>query len=294
MSLQINPQLIQAALDKAKQELPPLPTVMVRVLELTESSDSGSVAEVEQLIKSDQAISSKLLRIVNSAYFGLSGQVSSVSQAVVILGFQQVRNLVLSISMMSSFDVSQKGKEAQMRLWESAFATASAAQLIGRKKKIDLKEQELVFVGGLLQNIGALFMLSALTRPYIQILDEVQELGSRLSDVERARLGTDHAEVGAELLRKWKLPENLVELIEQHEKPVQNMENPALCVVQVAERLGDLVTHGRPLSMEELGLPEDLEAWLGFTEADYEWLLDEVKVKVSAALDLIGNIKTAA
>lgn len=293
MAFQLNQQMVRDAMARATNELPPLPNVLIKVLELTETTNSGTVGEIEQLIKTDQAISSRLLRIVNSAYFGLSGQVASVNQAVVILGFQQVRNLVLSVSMMTSFSANgARAKDAQLKLWQSAFATASAAQLIGRKKKIDVKDQELVFVGGLLQNIGSLFMLSILSRSYISVLDEAIASGSRLFEVENCRLGTNHAEVGAELLQKWALPENLIILISRHEGPFEGDVIPTLAVVHAAERLGEACLSESPFSMESLAMDQATQDWLGFEAADYEWLIAETKVKVAAAMDLAGTMES--
>lgn len=292
MAFQLNPELIRETVSKATQELPPLPNVLVKILQLTESSDSGSVSEIEQLIRSDQAISSKLLRVVNSAYFGLSGQVASVSQAIVVLGYQQVRNLVLSVSMMSSFSaVNSKAKDAQQRLWESAFATASVAQLIARKKRFDARDQELVFVGGLLQNIGGLFMLSTLSRSYLSVLEEAFNTGSYLADVENIRLGLNHAEVGRDLFTRWKLPEPLVLLVARHEGPFAGEVIPALAAVHIAERMGDLVLSGKPITLAELKLDDEHAAWLNFSDEEFAWIEEEARIKIDAALDLIGALR---
>ena len=289
MALQLNQQMVKDAVSRAANALPALPNVLVRVMQLTETTNSGTVGEIEQLIKSDQAISSRLLRIVNSAYFGLSGQVSSVSQAVVILGFQQVRNLVLSVSMMTSFGASgSKSKASQIRLWESAFATASAAQMIARKKKIDAKDQELVFVGGLLQNIGSLFMLSVLSRSYVVVLEESIQNNQILFETENLRLGMNHAELGAEILKKWGLPENLILLVSRHEGPFAGEIIPTLAIINAAERVGDLVIGKKEFSFETIGLSQEILDYLDFDTSDFEWLMEETKLKVEAVFELVG------
>lgn len=237
----------------------------------------------------------KLLRVVNSAYFGLSGQVSSVSQAVVILGFQQVRNLVLSVSMLSNFKAAgPRASEIQQKLWEVSFGTASAAQLIGRKKKIDAKDLELVFVGGLLQNIGALFMLSALGRSYCAVYDESEQKQTRLAEVESRRLSTNHAEVGSALMVKWRLPENLILLVGRHEGPFKGNILAPLGIVHIAERVAEQVLKGEPVTPASLGVDPGFITWLGFTDEDFKWLEDEVRVKMDAAMELIGNLKSGA
>ncbi len=290
MAFQLNPQLIQDALKKATQELPPLPSVIVRVMQITEDADAGTINELERLIRTDQAVSSKLLRVVNSAYFGLSGQVSSLAQAVVILGYTQVRNLVLSISMMSQFQaIGTKAKDHQTRLWEIAFGAASGAQLIAKHKRIDAKDQELAFVGGLMQNVGSLFMLSTLQRSYLSVLEEAENTKAWLSDVEMLRLGITHANVGQQLLAKWKLPENLVLIVGRHEGPFGGDPTPALYSVHAAKRLAyaaispDNVTEG-------YGIDPIVREWLNFSDEEYTWLIQAVKEKVDQAVQLIGGM----
>ncbi|MBL8060585.1 MAG: HDOD domain-containing protein [Chthonomonas sp.] len=295
MSLQLNQKMVRDALSSATNQLPALPTVLVRILQLTEDSNSGSIGEIEGLIKSDQAISSRLLRIVNSAYFGLGGKVGSVSQAVVILGFQQVRNLVLSTSLMSSFDSGgEAAKESQAKLWQHAFATASAAQLLGRRQKISAKDNELVFVGGLLQNIGSLFILSVLSRTYAALVNEAYNTGQWVVDIENERLGLNHAEIGAEILSKWELPADLVNLIGAHEGPFTEELDPTVAMIHVADRIGDLVQRGQEFNFEALHLNENAVAALGLSTEDLEKLFSDTKEKVEAALEMLAAANEAA
>lgn len=292
MAFQLNPTLIKQTLEKATQELPPLPTVLLRVLKLTENSNASSIGEIEQLIRSDQAISSKVLRVVNSAYFGFSGQVGTVSQAVTILGFQQVRNLVLGVSMLSGFSaVGQKSKDAQEKLWERSFATASAAQLIGRKKRVDTKDLESVFVGGLLHNVGALFMLSALARSYLVVLDEMQSTGGWLADVETLRLGTTHIEIGSDLLQKWKLPNEMILLTRRQEGPFGGDPIASLYLVNAGKHLAELVVRGEPFTEEALGLDPAVLTWLAFDPSDWQELYDKVSNQMEAIKALISTLR---
>src|SRR5579862_2853858 len=143
-------QFIQRSIQKTLRELPALPDAVLRVVEETNKQDP-SAQQIERFVSSDQALASKVLRVVNSAYYGLSGQVTSLSQSIMILGIQQVRNLVLSVGAISMFEV--KGPRQQdtlRRFWLHAFSCAAAAQIIATAKKLDRNSQETVFVGGLL------------------------------------------------------------------------------------------------------------------------------------------------
>lgn len=294
MSLQLNQKMVRDALTSASNQLPALPTVLVRILQLTEDSNTGSVGEIEGLIKSDQAISSRLLRIVNSAYFGLGSKVASVSQAVVILGFQQVRSLVLSTSLMASFDGGESAKDSQAKLWQHAFATATAAQIIGRKLRIGAKEHELAFVGGLLQNIGSLFILSVLSKTYTVLVTEAYHTDRRVVDIENERLGLNHAEIGAEILTKWELPADLVGLIRDHEGPFTGEIDPMVALIHVADRIGDMVQRGQEFNIDSLEICPEVGAVLGLQAEDLEKVWEDTKVKVQAALELLTAVNDAA
>ncbi len=292
MAFKVNPQMIRDALAKATNELPPLPNVLVKVLQLTETSDAGTVSEIEVLIRSDQAISSKLLRVVNSAYFGLSGQVSSVSQAVVILGYQQVRNLVLSVSMLSSFSaVGAKGKAAQQTMWEIAFGTASAAQLIAKKKRLDSKEQEMAFMGGLMQNVGGLFMLSTIARSYLSVMEEVENSGALLIDIERLRLDATHSEIGGILMEKWKLPSELFDIVTNHEEPGNAPPFAPTYAVHIGDRLATAAAkNDGEIDMTNLKIDPAALEWLGWSDDELKWAIGEVREKIGLVVDLIGGL----
>lgn len=286
MSLQLNQKMVRDAVQSAANKLPALPNVLVRILQLTEDSNSGSINEIEELIRSDQAISSRLLRIVNSAYFGLGGRVVSVNQAVVILGFQQVRNLVLSTSLLTSFEAgSPQTKEIQVRLWQQAFTAASAAQLMARKLKLPAKDLELAFVGGLLQNIGSLFILSILSKSYATLIYEANQTGTRVVDIENERLGLNHAEVGAEILAKWGLPADLVSLIGRHEDQFDSSSGSIFAVVQLADRIGELVAMGQSYDWDVLKVSPEIETALGLSQGDIESVWNEAQEKMAAALE---------
>src|SRR5436190_6608594 len=117
---------VKKSIEKSVQDLPALPSVVTRILRETESPDACA-QNIERMISAEQALASKVLRVVNSAYYGLSGQVTSLSQAIVILGLQQVRNLVLSVSAISSIKPRTPRQQETMKMfWQHSFGTAAA------------------------------------------------------------------------------------------------------------------------------------------------------------------------
>lgn len=277
----LNAKCIEAAI----KGLPPLPAIVSKILEETEK-ETVSVAQVEQLLSSDQALVAKVLRIVNSSYYGLSGQVRSLSQAIVILGMQQVRNLVLGISAMGVLQPKALKDVAQLRrLWSESFGTAVGARIIAKSKNLGELQIELVFVGGLLHRIGKLFLLVY----FEDKLAETRLLADRLSlsdlEAERQVLGMSHREIGQKLGEQWRLPADLVGLISYEAVPDDGPESVNYLIVDGASEACEHSADGAPKPI----VPEHPSiAWVGFDEGEWDWFRREVAMRVEAMADYAG------
>jgi len=281
---------IQAMIEKALGDLPPLPTVVTKVLQIT-GNVNGNASELEKYISMDQAMSTKMLRVVNSPYFGLSGQVSSISHAVVILGFNQIRNLVLSVGATQMFTTeSPKAQPTYLYLWKHAMATAGAAQAISRLRRLSSKDAELAFIGGLLSNVGGLFLLKYLTVPYLQMFERFASSEGKLSEWEQHVFEMTHAHVAFELAKAWKLPEDLALIVGRHEDKFAGDPIPSLYCVQAADRLAQMVIK----EINEPGVIKNLDpavaAWLNATPEEVELLKGETKIKLQATDELLGDM----
>ncbi|MDQ2798788.1 MAG: HDOD domain-containing protein, partial [Armatimonadota bacterium] len=140
------------------QDLPPLPAVIVRVMQ-TINDPNTSATDLNRLISGDQALASKVLRLVNSSYYGFPRRISTITHAVVILGFNTVRNLTTSLGVFNAFDTrNQRTALNREEFWSHSIGTAVAAGVIGKRKGIPTKSTEEVFVGGLMHDVGKLFL----------------------------------------------------------------------------------------------------------------------------------------
>lgn len=270
-------------------DLPSLSDVVTKTLEATER-ESTSAGEIERLVSSDAALSAKILRVVNSAYYGLSGQVSSLNQAVVILGIQQIRNLVLSISALSLL----KGRTPELRrlqqcFWTHSFATAVCAQIIARRKRFSTKDAEFVYTAGLLHDIGRLYLFSAVSEEYLAVIRHASKKGRSIDETEMELLGVRHDEIGGELADVWHFPNALAALIRNHEGPFGDDIEPLQFAVHGADRL----TASHYSSELNVALPAidlEVECWLGFSEEDTLAVLAETEAKVEEASEVYGLI----
>ena len=290
MALEDHSRLMQAYVEKAMVDLPSLPTVIIQVVKATEK-ETVSTHEIEELISMDAAISTKLLKVVNSAYFGMPKQVFSINQAIAILGLHQVRNLVLSIGVLNALTTnSARTEDMQKCFWERSFGTASCSQTVGRIRKLPAKEQELLFVAGLLHDIGVLFLLTQFTTPYLEILKASHEREEPLVLVERRALHTDHAALGGMLADKWNFPDDLRELIAEHESPTNPDEYPSGACLYIADRLVCSLRQEGQCGYSA-GLEPAHALWLGLDEAGVNELRDEVAVQINHAKELLGLIR---
>jgi HD-like signal output (HDOD) protein len=289
MESQLDLTFVRKTIEQSVAELPALPSVVARVLQETENPDACA-ATIERLISSEQVLAAKVLRVVNSAYYGLSGQVTSLGQAVVILGMHQIRNLVLSVSAIGTIKPKTAQQHETMRLfWLHSFGTAAATQYIAKRKRLSVRESETVFVGGLLHDMGRLFLFTNFSRTYEQVLKYAATRDIGIDLAEEKLLGVSHGVIGAQMAEHWKLPAVLCDLIGKHEGPFDTEHNELLYAIHV----GDWLTKHLYADFESLrpadAAPEALE-WLAFTAKDLEALRSETESKIAEAANLFGLV----
>lgn len=202
------------------KNLPPVSQAALKLVNLLEQA-SISNDDVVQVIKCDNVLTAKLLRACNSPYFGLAEPVATVDQAVLILGHQQILHIVLTLAFGNTMIVTLPAYAAEASaLWQHSLVTATAAEIVAAEA-YDLKiEAPVAFTVGLLHDIGKLAMSQGLTPELqAQIRDRINnENLSRLA-AEKLVTGTDHAEVGACLLKSWRLPAEIIEAVGYHHQP---------------------------------------------------------------------------
>ncbi len=205
------------------ESLPTLPVVATRLLQAATAKDI-STKEVVSLIESDQALTVKILALTRKAHLGLGSSVKTVEKAVLMLGFEAVRNAVLSIQVFEAFGPGAKrdsGVEEESfdraEFWKHCLAVACGAQLITEKVKLkDSFEPNEIFVCGLLHDLGKVALDTCLPKSFARIVKISESNRVSIADVERRILGLDHAAIGKRLAEHWQLPESIVHSIWLH------------------------------------------------------------------------------
>jgi len=212
--------------------LPTLPGMVKKLSTMVDSPDI-SADKIADMISMDQVLTARLLKLVNSAFYGFSGRISSVSQAIVLLGFNVIKGLTISASV---FDMMKEDLE---ELWRHSLACSTiAGQIAKTLKEPDAEE---IAVAGLLHDIGKVAVWVKFPDDMKQMLHRVKEEGRTLMDVETEVLGMTHADVAKLLSTQWHLPDSLVEPIAFHHTPWRSRNYPRRTNIV---HLANIITRG--------------------------------------------------
>jgi len=248
------------------QSLPTLPVVVEKVISLVDDPEA-STADLAKIISNDQALMVKVLKVVNSAYYGLPRKISTLTQATVILGFNTIKNLVLTASVFSAFDNDgMQRKFSRVKFWDHCVGCATGSRVLSRRIRLGLPEE--AFVAGLLHDVGKVVFDQFLPQDFAAILDLVDKKSLRIIDAEKEILGVDHTQIGQWLAEKWNLPPHLIAAIAYHHKPQAAGENKKIvAIVHLADAIARLEQLGYggdsqtpvidPKSWEMLSIPEE-------------------------------------
>jgi len=197
--------------------LPTLPAVITQLIGIIDNPTT-SARNVAQLISTDQALTAKILKLANSAFYGFPREIATVNHAVVVLGFETVKNLALSVSVLERF--SSHGENSgfdRQKFWEHSIGCGVAAKLLAAKFRYRVSGE--VFAAGILHDIGKLVLSQYFPTDFGEILDVAQSQGIYIGKAEELVLGVTHADVGGWLAERWNLPDQLEESISNHHTP---------------------------------------------------------------------------
>ena len=210
------------------RELPTLPAVVERIAQALEQPDVN-LGEVAALIEADQVLTAHLLRLANSAFYGVSGQIASVTRALTILGTAITRSLVYGVSVLD-LRIDLAG------FWEHSIGTALAAGALA--KHLRLRAPEEVSGAGLLHDLGKVVLYKQAPEVFAAVLERAATDRLHFAEAERALLGVDHSEVASWLLARWRFPARLLEPVVYHHAPEQaRVARVETAVVHVANTL---------------------------------------------------------
>lgn len=241
-------------------DLPALPQMATKVMSLIQDP-SCKVQDLERIISRDQAITARVLRIANSAFYGVRGDVSTLSRAIIILGFNTLRSVVVT-GASAALHRTKSSCFKDRILWEHSIAVAIASRTIA--KECSYASQEEAYLGGLLHDVGKVVLNSNMSEDYQEVIEQVYNDRKTFIEAENDVLGFNHCDIGALMATRWSLAPALTEAVRLHHQPLGSEIDPTLCaIVSLANSL--CVKLGIGLERDAEIVLADLESTLMLT-----------------------------
>lgn len=259
----------------AVNDLPALPHIVIKVMELTEDPNS-TAQDINSVLMQDQGMTAKVLRLANSAYYGFPRRIATITDAIVFLGFRTLRSIVMAASVSDILGKEMEGYAlGQGELWRHSQCTAMAARFIARNVKFGMLD--LAYTAALLHDIGKVVLNSHMKEAYQEVVDMVTAENIPFMEAENRVIGFNHAMVGAQVAEKWNLPPELVEAIALHHYPESATINKKLTsLVHVADAV--CMSMGIGMGIDGMMYPLSSEAMtlLNLTEESIETLVSQL------------------
>ena len=271
-----------AVLDK----MPTFPQSVTRIIELT--SDINCLPrELVKVIENDPILTMKLLKIVNSAYFGLSREVTSIQESVIYIGINTIKNIAVSMAAVGALPQKNAAGFDADKFWLHSLTMSTIARLMAKRRQVPRNEEANYFVAGLLHNIGEVVCAHFMEDDYQAAQAQAEEQSISIIQAETETFGVSRYEIGALLAEHWKLPPNLVESIRHHDTLLTEDSSDLDKTVYIAHIVSAQLQEANEL-WDSTPLPEQLQDWLGMPLESVPDTLDNLDKEVDKARLLIN------
>ncbi|HUO10019.1 MAG TPA: HDOD domain-containing protein [Phycisphaerae bacterium] len=231
------PQAIITDAVNAISQIATLPEITMKIIELVENPRS-TAQDLNKLISNDPALVARILKVVNSAFYGLPGQIGSINRAIVLLGLNAVKNIVIAASLAKLFRGGRVSPHFSAKdLWTHSIAVGVFSKMIVTKLNNTLPDE--AFLAGLIHDMGILVELQAFREPLVEIAERSTKEEVRYIDIETQIIGVDHQALGAGLTTKWKFPRSFQYVTGHHHNPIALAPECRwlACVIHVADHI---------------------------------------------------------
>ncbi len=267
---------------KTLDDLPSMPEVVTKAQEIMADPNSG-VEDLAAIIETDQSIVVRILKLINSAYYGLGREISSIRQACALLGSRTLREVIVTVSVSNVLGRKLKGYEFESgELWLHSIATGFCSRILAEKKNRELSND--AYTGGLLHDVGKIILDPYVLERKDAFDDFMKDETKMVLDAEKSILGFDHAEIASDIGRKWRIPENVILAIQYHHCPSLSEGSELAYIVHTADYLvrssglgyeeDDLMCELEEGALEFLGLERGSFSDITFEILEYVQKLD--------------------
>ena len=256
----------------AVDDLPTIPVVATQVIQMLDNPDV-SVEEIADLMLSDQVMTARVMKLINSPVYKPAQEITSLKRALVYLGLRHIRELALTTSVINAFDADSGAIELNA-FWEHSFGVGMVSKVIARK--VGYQDLEKAYISGIIHDLGEVFLSNYLREPFQEVLDKIKNHPIKLVDAEAEMLGTTHCEIGLCIARRWNFPDVYCEVISCHHHPAEATIDPVLCAIV---NLADLFCTVRELNYGD-------RQWVSFNLNEEEaWTILKKESPALAQLD---------
>ncbi len=232
-----DPQAIITEAVNAISHIATLPEITLKIIELVENPRS-TAQDLNKLISNDPALVARILKVVNSAFYGLPGQIGSINRAIVLLGLNAVKNIVIAASLAKLFRGGRVSPHFSAKdLWTHSIAVGVFSKMLVNKINNTLPDE--AFLAGLIHDMGILVELQSFREPLVEIAERSTKEDTRYIDIETQLIGVDHQALGAGLTTKWKFPRSFQFVTGYHHNPLALAPDCRwlACVIHVADHI---------------------------------------------------------
>ena len=269
------------------KDIPALPSVIMKVNSAL-MDKSVTAQKVSSIIEKDVALTSKILRLANSSYYGLSYHVDTLSKAISVLGFNTVRNLAVTVSLLNIYDKSVSSSFDAKGLWLHSLGSAIASKALTVKIKNNVLKEK-AFICGMLHDIGKLAIHKKLPAEADRVLEILQ--GDRtitLHEAEMNILGFTHPDVGALAAEKWRFPHEFINAIKYHHNPEITRKTPELVyAVHAGNEIAKALALGKSASEKVANISAVTWEKLGLSEKGLSTLIPEISANFNDVMNLM-------
>lgn len=272
---------------KRSAAIPSMPQVAIRFLEIVQEPDF-EYSDVVEVLSGDPGMASEILRLANSALFGVTREVTSLNQALSLLGIKRVRSLVLGRYIVDSINHKRGATVDPSYYWRRSVTSAVLAARLA--DTVDSGDREEAFIAGLLADIGVVILDEALPEQYRSVSEQYGPGGKAdLADTEQMLMQTTHAEISAAVLEHWQLPEKICSAVRSHPWDVEVKDRPTLAlVVGAADRMSKRLCESPTDTQAILDDGRSIVERLGIESQELAQCLEEIEPQIQEFASLLG------
>jgi putative nucleotidyltransferase with HDIG domain len=210
------------------EQIPTIPVVSTRINSLLQDEEV-SITRVAGLIEKDQSLATKILKVANSAFYGTLNKVSSIDHALVVLGLEEVKGILMAFAVYNFFQNDKNGGFDRKSFWKHSIICSQVAKYLARYFKVE--KDDTLFLSGLIHDMGKVVFDQYFHEEFLKIIDHVSSKHERFSKVEKEIVGITHYQVGAKLLQRWKFPERVIMQVFYHHAPWYDKNFPTGSII---------------------------------------------------------------